>query len=444
VADIPETQFATLGEDRINFQVFGEGDVDLVYLPGFGDAVDLRWDWPPYAGFLRELGSHTRVIMFDRGGSAGSDAPSGDALPGWERWADEARAVMDAAASERAVIFGHSPGSGPIAILFAVTHPARTRGLVLGNTTARYAAAPDYPGGAVSIEASARWVRRVWGSEAQGDFALPDASRDPSFRHWFAKSARLALTPSEAGKAIEVELSLDVRDSLASLRVPTLILHREGFTAIPQSHSRYLAEHIPGARFALVPGNDGGIWAEPKAEVLHQIAEFLHGLHGETEPDRALAAVLFTDIVESTARAASMGDREWRHLLETHDAVARTVVEQHRGRLVKTTGDGMLATFDGPGRAIRCAVALGDALRPLGLEIRAGLHTGEVEMMGTDIAGIGVHIAARVLEAASPGDVVVSAAVPMLVAGSGFEFDDRGEHELKGVPGTWKLFSVRG
>jgi class 3 adenylate cyclase len=228
------------------------------------------------------------------------------------------------------------------------------------------------------------------------------------------------------------------------VRVPTLVLHPEGLEAIPADHGRYLAEHIAGARLALLPGNDAMILVEPAAQAaLPLIEEFLGALHDGPEPDRALASILFTDIVGSTERASALGDREWRNLLESHDAVARTIVEQHRGRLVKMTGDGMLATFDGPGRAIRCAMALGDTLRPLGLEIRAGLHTGEVEVRGADIAGIGVHIAARVLACAPPGELLVSAAVPMLVAGSGIEFEEGGEHELKGVPGTWQLFSVK-
>jgi class 3 adenylate cyclase len=249
------------------------------------------------------------------------------------------------------------------------------------------------------------------------------------------------MTPREASRLIQFELSLDVREALALVRVPTLVLHREGMPQpLSPEHGRYLADRIEGARLALVPGSHGMIFTEPFADAVRHIEEFLGGLVGVPEPDRALAAILFTDIVGSTERASALGDREWRNLLESHDAVARTVVERHRGQLIKMTGDGMLATFDGPGRAIRCAMALGDTLRPLGLEIRAGLHTGEVEVRGTDIAGIGVHIASRVLACAPPGDLLVSAAVPMLVAGSGIEFEDRGEHELKGVPGSWQLY----
>lgn len=344
--------------------------------------------------------------------------------------------------SERATIFG-TTDSGPVSILFAASHPGRTKGLILGNTSARFAYAPDYQFGMRGSEHAHQAVEG-WGITAGGAFSNPDASKDPSFLRWWAMSQRLSRSPRDARTFIHWQRSLDIRQALTSIRVPTLVLHREGFDLIPPDHGRYIAEHITGARFALIPGRDAGLYCDPTEDGLQHVEEFLGGLREAKEPDRALAAILFTDIVGSTQRAAHLGDRAWRNLLESHDVVARTVVEQHRGTLVKMTGDGILATFDGPGRAIRCAMALADALRPLGLEIRAGLHTGEVELLGTDIAGIGVHIAARVLESAPPGEFLVSAAVPMLVAGSGFVFEDRGEHDLKGVPEPWKLFAVKG
>jgi class 3 adenylate cyclase len=317
------------------------------------------------------------------------------------------------------------------------------------TTAARWIATPDYHAGQPeeAIVLLSQFVRDAWGTEAIAELGAPDLAReDPAYRKWWTKSSRLYMSPKEASKVLEFQLSLDVRDALTLVRVPTLVLHPEGYEAIPVDHGRYLAEHIAGARLAVLPGNDSAFFFGGPAFELgrHHIEEFLSGLSARAEPDRALAALLFTDIVESTARVSALGDKGWRSLLETHDAVARTVVEQHRGRLVKTTGDGMLATFDGPGRAIRCATALRDALGPLGIQVRAGLHTGEVEVMGTDITGIGVHIAARVLEHAEPGDLMVSAAIPMLVAGSGIDFEDRGEHELKGIPGTWRLFVVEG
>jgi class 3 adenylate cyclase/alpha-beta hydrolase superfamily lysophospholipase len=437
--EIPETQFATLGDDRIAYQVFGEGDVDLIFASAMGDCIDLRWYWPPYVRFLRRLGAQARVIMFDRQGSGASDSPSGEVLPSWERWADEARVVLDAVTSEQAVILG-SLDAGATAILFAASHPSRTRGLILANSTAHFAV--DSNQRPIPEEIS-QFVQETWGTEALVEFGSPDAARDPAYRRWAAMNQRLSLHPKDARTILRFQASMDVRLSLTSVRVPTLVLHRKGYKAPTPDHGQYLADHIPGARLALVPGSDGTLYGEPSDEILRHIEQFLGGLHSTTEPDRALAAILFTDIVGSTERASALGDRAWRNLLETHDAVARTIVEQHRGKLVKMTGDGVLATFDGPGRAIRCAVALTDALRSIGLEIRAGLHTGEVEVLGADIAGIGVHIAARVLDAALPGDLLVSAAVPMLVAGSGFEFEDKGEHELKGIPGSWKLFAVK-
>jgi class 3 adenylate cyclase len=366
-------------------------------------------------------------------------------LPSWERWADDALAVLDEVGSERAVICG-AADAGPTAILFAASHPSRTRALILVNTTARFAAAPDYPMGLPedALALASQFVQDTWGTGAIVELSAPDLmqQQDQDVARWFAVSQRLYLSPREAARLFRFELSLDVRDALASVRVPTLVLHREGVAVLTVDQGRYLAEHIAGARLAIVPGNDGSIFTEPVADAKRHIEEFLASLTRDVEPDRALSAVLFTDIVESTARAAALGDRAWRNLLETHHAVGRTLVEQHRGRIVNTTGDGMLATFDGPGRAIRCALALREALRPLGLDIRAGLHTGEVEVVGADIAGIAVHIAARVMNAASPGEVLVSPAVPMLVAGSGIDFDDRGEYELKGVPRAWRLYAV--
>jgi class 3 adenylate cyclase len=442
--EVPETQFARLGEDRIAFQVFGDGDVDLLFTSASGDTVDLRWYWPPYADFLRRLGTRARVIMFDRRGMGASDHASGESLPGWEQWADEARAVLDAVDSERAVLFGMSDG-GPIALLFAAAHPHRTRALILVNTTASFIPEhqPWWQRWQRDETSVQDFVAQAWGTPAMVEFAFPDAAHDPAFMGWALRSLRLAYSPRDASELFAEQTQLDVRAALASVQVPTLVLHREGSQTIVLEHGQYLAEHIPGARLVVLPGRDLQLFNEPAEPGVRRVEEFLAELHGPSDPNRALAAILFTDFVESTKQLSALGDHAWRNLLDSHDVIARTVVEQHAGRLVKTTGDGVLATFDGPGRAIRCAVALRDALRPIGLEIRAGLHTGEVEIRGTDIAGIAVHIAARVLDAAAAGELLVSAAVPMLVAGAGFEFDDRGQHELKGVDGTWQLFAVR-
>jgi class 3 adenylate cyclase len=349
--------------------------------------------------------------------------------------------VLDAVGSERAVLYGLTD-SAATAIMFAASHPTRTQGLILGNATARFAASLDQPSEVRKQEELSRFAEEAWGTEAFAQFGAPDAASDPAFRRWFARSQRLSLRPREAAQLLRFENVMDIREALTSVSAPTLVLHRAGWNIITPDEGQYVAEQIRGARFALVPGNDGTFYTEPVGKILKHFEDFLGALHGPVQSDRALAAILFTDIVDSTATAAALGDSEWRNLLEIHDAIARTIVSQHRGRLVKMTGDGMLVTFEGPGKAIACALALSDSLRPLGLEIRAGLHTGEIELRGPDIAGIGVHIAARVLEAALPGDLVVSGAVPMLVAGSGIEFEDRGEHELKGVPGPWRLYRV--
>jgi class 3 adenylate cyclase len=441
VDEVPETQFAQLGEDRIAYQVFGEGDIDLLYAGATGDALDLRWEWPAYGEFLRRLAARARVIMFDRRGSGSSDDVSGEALPGWERWADEAQAVLDAVASERTVLFGLADG-GPVAVLFAASHPTRSEALILASTSAYFGEADLNVGTSlISAQEATAFVTQAWGTRAMAEFTNPDAARDPAFVRWFARSNRLAYNPRDAGTMFIEDALIDVRDVLSSVLVPTLVLHREDCQAIAVDGGRYLAEHIAGAQLVVMAGRDAYLFTEPAAT--SHIEHFLGALRGPRDSDRALAAILFTDFVGSTRQLSNLGDAAWRNLLDSHDLIARTVVEQHSGRLIKTTGDGILATFDGPGRAIRCATALRDALRPLGIAIRAGLHTGEVEIRDRDIAGIAVHIASRVLDSAVAGEVLVSAAVPMLVAGAGFEFDDRGHHELKGIDGTWQLFSVR-
>jgi class 3 adenylate cyclase len=447
----PETRFAWWGEDRVAFQVFGDGEIDLLYVSASGDPVDLRWNWPPYARFLRRLGTFARVITFDPRGLGSSDRPSRDLLPSWEQWVVDARAVLDSVESERAVLLGLA-NHGPIATLFAASHPTRTRGLILANTTASGAADPAEP-----TDAAVRWdprlrdrmatqefISQVWGTSALVEMADPDAARDRVFVRWSLRSMNLGYSPRDASELYGWETQSDVRSALPSVRVPTLVLHREDCQAVPVDQGKYLAAHIPGAQLVVVPGRDINLFTEPAEPGLQHIETFLRGLRGPSESDRTLAAILFTDFVGSTKQLAAVGDHAWRNLLDSHDVIARTVVEQHAGRLIRTTGDGILATFDGPGRAIRCALTLRDALRPLGIEIRAGLHIGEIEIRGNDIAGIAVHIAARVVQAATAGQLWVSAAVPMLVAGAGFEFDDRGQHELKGIDDTWQLLALKG
>jgi class 3 adenylate cyclase len=347
---------------------------------------------------------------------------------------------MDAVGVERAVLFGTNNG-GPSSILFAATHPKRTRGLIVGHTAARYLG-PERS--AAIFEATARYASEAWGTAGSVTLPCPDAARDPAYVPWATRSQRLAISPREAGVFFAAEAFMDVRDALPLVRVPTLVLHREGFNSfVPLEQGQYIADAIDGARFALLPGRDAGLFMDPYDECLDELKAFLGSLRPAPDTgDRSLAAILFTDIVGSTARASQLGDLEWRRLLETHDAVARTTVEQHRGRFVKTTGDGILATFEGPGRAIQCGTALTEAIRPLGIEIRAAIHTGEIENRDADIAGIAVHIAARVLDRADAGELLVSGAVPMLVVGAGYHFEARGEHELKGVEGRWPLYAV--
>ena len=440
--EVPITRYARLGTSRIAYQVMGQGPLDLVLVPGTGDCIDAVWEWPPYARFLRRLATFSRVIIFDQRGTGASDPASLEAVASWEEWADDARAVMDAVDSPRAAILGQAD-AGPTAMLFAATLPERTEALVLANTTARFLTDVDYPWGLSpdDIEPAIAFIEENWGTEEFAGFGSPDSAADPAFVRWEAKAERMALSPTSAGAYMRWRQLTDVRGILPSIRVPTLVIHRRDTKFITLDQGRYLADRIQGAHLVVVPGANIILYSEPSSVILDAIEEFLTKARPNTQPDRALAAVLFTDIVGSTEQATALGDRQWRALLESHDAVARALVGQHRGRLVKMTGDGVLATFDGPGRAIRCAFDLRDALEPLGIAIRCGLHAGEVEFRDNDVAGIGVHIAARVLDHACGGELLASSAVPLLVAGSGIDFADRGEHELKGV-GALRLFAV--
>jgi class 3 adenylate cyclase len=442
VVDIPDTKYTRLGESRIAYQVLGEGPIDLLFMSNRAvGSIDMRWEWAPYASFLRRLASFARLIAFDCRGVGASDPVDLESLPTWEEWAADARAVLDAVGSDGVAVCA-ATDVVPIAVLFAATQPHRARALILFNGAARFITAPDHPWGLTESEfdrANATLVE-VYGTEVYASLTHPGADRE--FARWVAKAARLSMRPREYVAYMKALKAVDLRPLLSSIRVPTLVMHRQNPSYVTVAQGQDLAERIPGARFVVVPGSDSDIFARPTTQLLGHIEEFLTGTSPRAEADRVLAALLFTDIVGSTQRAASLGDRWWRNLLDSHDAVSRAVVEEHGGRWVKSTGDGVLATFDGPGRAIRSALALRDALHPLGVEIRAGLHTGEVELRGDDIGGIGVHVAARVLDCAAPGEVLVSSVIPLLVAGSGIDFEDRGEHELKGVPGAWRLFAV--
>jgi len=442
--DVPATQFTRIGDDRIAYQVFGQGPPDLLYMAGTTDTIDMRWEWPPYAHFLRRLAAFSRVIMFDRRGQGASDPVSREGISVWEDWADDTRAVLDAVDSKQAAIFAGIE-STPIAVLFAATEPERTQALISFAGVARFAAADDYPWG-ISMEtllAAEEFIVQTWGTEDMAVVASPALAQDPQFRRWFAKSLRAAANAREAAATLTRIRSIDVRHVLASVRTPALIVHRKGFAWVPIEQTRYLADHLPEARLLVTEG-DSLPYSEPVEEVLREVEALVTGARSRAATnDRVLATVLMTDIVGSTERATAEGDQRWRTLLESHDAISAAVIDQHGGRLVKRTGDGILATFDGPGRAVRCALALRDGLRTLAVQIRAGVHTGEVEVRGEDIGGVAVHIAARVMEHAQPSEILVSGAVPLLMAGSNVEFDHRGDWALKGVPGEWPLLAVR-
>jgi len=437
----PETRYALSGDVRVAYQVMGDARRDLVLAPGFVSNLELAWEYPPYERFMRRLASFARVIVFDKRGSGLSDPVLGAATI--EERMDDIRAVMDAAGSERADVFGWSEGA-TIAAVFAASLPERVSALVLFGAYARGTPAAGYPGG-IAPEAWELLLQvdeeETWGQGFSLLTLAPSRFDDEALLRWWGRFERQSMSPTLSRAALRVSFEADIRAVLPSIRVPTLVLHRTG-DIIPVEGARWLAEQIPGARFVELPGDDHWPWITGPDEIVDELEEFLTGERHEQEPDRVLATVLFTDIVGSTERAAALGDSRWRYLLEQHDRLVRRELDRHRGREVKTTGDGVLATFDGPARGINCARAICDQVRPLGIEVRAGLHTGECELRNGDIGGIAVHIGARVAGMAGPGEVVVSGTVKDLVAGSGLAFSDRGAHALKGAPGEWRLYAV--
>ncbi|MFL6226297.1 MAG: alpha/beta fold hydrolase [Actinomycetes bacterium] len=437
----PETRYARLQGDRIAYQVLGEGPPDLVLTPGSFGHLDIGWEDPGIALFCRTLASFCRLILFDRRGTGISDPLPPDPLPPWEAYAQELAAVLDEVGTERAALLAELD-AGPTAIIFAATQPQRVRALVLSHATARFVAADDYPIGlpAEVAEAVAAQSDQLWGTEAMVAMMAPSRAGDERFRRWLGKMVRAGASPKAAQKLVRAMLEVDVRPVLPLIQAPTLVLHRRDAQLIPIGHGRYLADHIPGAKLVELSGVDSTLFWEAPEVALDQIEAFLTGVHRTTQPTRILATVLFTDIVDATGRASRLGDRRWRELLDVHDELARRLVEEFGGQLIKTIGDGILATFDGPGRAIRCAAALRDELSGIGVQIRAGLHTGEVELRDGDVGGIAVHIAARVTAAARPGDILTSRTVRDLVVGSDITLLDHGAHRLKGVEGTWQLF----
>ena len=438
-----ETKYARLGRNRIAYQAFGAGPLSLVMISGSFGHVDTLWEDAAAALFLRTLASFSQVIRFDRRGTGASDPVPLDQLPPWESHAEELAAVLDEVGAERVALMAQLDG-GPLALFFAATRPERTSAVVLVNATARYLAADDYPIGIPRevAETLVVQVEQAWGTEALASMQVPSRASDQRFRRWIAKLQRTMASPSAVEAYVRAIFQIDVRPLLPLIQAPTLVLHRRDFQLLPIEHGRYLADHIPGAKLVELPGADGPLMWETPELALDLIEEFLTGVRRAAEPNRVLATVLFTDIVDSTKIASRLGDRRWRELLNTHDDVARQTVEEFGGRLVQTTGDGILATFDGPGRGIRCAAAIRDELLGIGIQLRAGLHAGEVELRGSDIGGIAVHIAARVMAAAGPGEILTSQTVRDLVVGSDITLHDHGTQPLKGVEGTWQLFSV--
>jgi class 3 adenylate cyclase len=439
--DRPAVRYTRSGDVNIAYQVVGDGPLDLVLVPGFISHLDLDWDEPRSAYFLRRLASFSRLIRFDKRGTGLSDRPGG--LPDLETRMDDVRAVLDAVGSERAALFGYSEG-GPLSVLFAGTHPERTTALVLYGTYAkRRDPDDDYPWAPTWAErqAYASEIERTWDSDADISRLSPGA--DQVLARWWAERARAAASPGAARDLILMNSQIDIRSLLPSIRVPTLVLHRRGDHDSRTHEGRYIAERIPGARFVELPGEEHLPWVDAD-QILDVAEEFLTGVRRAPEHDRVLATVLFTDIVGSTETAVALGDRRWNDLLTLHHDLVRRELDRFRGREVDTAGDGFLAVFDGPARAIRCASAIREKLHDAGIDIRAGLHTGEIEVAGTDVRGVAVHIGARVAGLAGRGEILASRTVVDIVAGSGIEFEDRGEHELKGVPGFWKLFAVQG
>ena len=438
----PQTRYAKSGDVNIAYQVVGDGPVDLVFVMGWLSNIDEFWTEPSWARFLERLASFSRLIVFDKRGTGLSDRVDDQHLPTLEQRMDDVRAVMDAVGSEKAALFGVSEGAS-MSALFAASYPGRTAAFISFGGFARLLEAPDYPWGRTEAQQQGllRAIPEQWGSQPVGiEPRFPSRAKDEAFRQWWTRYLVRSATPRAAVAFTSMNGDIDIRHVIPAIRVPALIMHRAGDLTVPIGGGRFLAERIPGAKFIEYPGDDHLPWTTDGDRIAGDIEEFLTGTRHEAEVDRVLATVMFADIVKSTERAAEIGDRRWRDLLQDFYAVVRKNLGRYRGREVDTAGDGLLATFDGPARAVRCAQAINTDVPSLGLTVRAGVHTGEVEIIGETVGGIAVHIGARVAAEAAPGEVIVSSTVRDLVAGSGIRFEDRGRRPLKGVPGDWHLF----
>jgi pimeloyl-ACP methyl ester carboxylesterase len=439
----PETRYARSGDVSIAYQIVGRGPLDVVMVPGFPSHLELAWEQPRLAHLFRRLASFGRLILLDKRGVGLSDRVPVSELPGVEQRMDDLTAVLDAVGVERAALIGASDG-GPLAAVFAATYPERAEALVVVNSYACRIRTEGYPWAPTAEDWNAfqEAIAERWGEPLFAEVLSPSVAKDPAFRDWWATFLRQSVSPGAATAILRMNAQIDIRSVLPAIHAPTLVLHRVGDRINPVGGARFIASQIPGARLVELPGEDHHVWIGDTEPVLAEIEAFLTGERREPAVDHVLATLLFTDIVGSTQTAAELGDRRWSALLETHHDVVRAELGRFGGREVTTTGDGFLAVFDGPARAIRCALAINDRLRDLGMRIRTGVHTSEIELAGEDVRGLGVHVAARVMALAGPGEVLVSGVVRDLALGSGLSFVERGEVELKGVPGRWLVWQA--
>ena len=440
---ISETKWAKSGDFHIAYQVVGTGSLDLVFMHGWISHIEHMWEEPRVARFLERLASFARLIVLDKRGTGLSDPVPLDRLPTLEERMDDLRAVLDAVGSERAALMGTSE-AGALSLLFAATYPSRTTALILLNSYARLAYAPDYPQGIPAEQAQGLLlaIEEGWGKGVAFEALVASQADNAAMKKWWSRYQRLAASPGAAVALLKCAYATDARAVLPAIAVPVLVLHRAGDPFTGPEHGRYLAEHIQGARYVELSGVDHLFFAEDVDRLLAEIQEFLTGVREAGDHERVLATVMFVDIVGSTEQATRLGDREWRDVLDRYYAVARRQLARFRGREIDTAGDGLFATFDGPARAIRCGSAIADAVRVLGIAVRVGIHSGECEVIGEKVGGIAVHTGARIAGQAGPGEVLVSSTVRDLVAGSGIPFEDRGRHTLKGVQGEWSLLAV--